>query len=174
MRGTISVFLIALVLAVAFYFMPQLVIHDMREAIKTHDQERFSQHVDYESVRESIKESLYEKISTEVAKKEESDMATGIATVMAAAIIGPMIDSLITPESIGAIIKGDKPNLDRQRQNDQPQNNDNNTDTKMWFESFSQFVVVVNKKGKSDDPVYLVFHRYGLFTWKLSEIHLKF
>jgi hypothetical protein len=42
----------------------------------------------------------------------------------------------------------------------------------MAYESVNRFVVTVKRKGTTDAPLSLVFHRQNILSWKLSGLRL--
>lgn len=156
--------------SVWFFFTPHLAVSTMKSAAEARDAAKLSSHVNFPALKESLKASFNAKLASEVTKEKDGDPFSALGAAMAAAFINPMIDALVTPESLAMMMKGDKP---------QPGTNaaastksDTDVNTAMSYESFDRFVVTVKKKGEASDPIGLVFNRDGLFSWKLSAIRL--
>jgi len=87
------------------------------------------------------------------------------------AFISPVIDALVTPESLAMIMKGDKPQFGMSKKESPKPAPD--TETSMSYESLNSFAVTIKKKNDTQEPVVLVFNRDGIFaSWKLSAIRL--
>jgi hypothetical protein len=117
-----------------------------------------------------LEASFNAKLASEVVKEKDRNPFAALGVAMAAALINPMIDALVTPESLAMMMKGDKPQPDEKIEN--ANSSDSDAETSMSYESFDRFVVTVKKKGSTEDPLGLVFNRDGMFSWKLSALRL--
>ena len=152
-----------------FYFTPHLAVSGMRSAAEAKDAAKLSDYVNFPAVKESLKASLNAKLATQVSKEQDGNPFAALGAAMAAALINPMIDALITPEGLAMMMKGDKP---RPGVNTEQQHADSNAETSMSYESFDRFVVTVKKKDATEEPLGFVFNREGMFSWKLSALRL--
>lgn len=170
--GAVAVLLVAI--AGWFYYMPYLAVTNMREAAEKKDSVALSRYINFPLVRESLKANLNAKMLSEMAKKRDGNPFAAQGAAFAMALVGPMVDAMVTPEALAMMLKGEKPSLEKSKPTaalasaaSEPE-----TETSMGYENFDQFVVSTRKKGASDDPVALVFQREGLISWKLAAIRL--
>ncbi len=152
-----------------FYFTPHLAVIGMKSAAEAKDAAKLSSYVNFPALKDSLKASFNAKLASEVTKEKDNPFAA-LGGALAAALINPMIDALVTPESLAMMMKGDKPQLTENTEKTKP--SDSDADISMSYESFDRFVVTVKKKGTTEEPLGLVFNRDGLFSWKLSALRL--
>lgn len=153
-----------------FYFTPHLAVSGMKAAAEARDGVKLAGYVNFPALKESLKASVNAKLAAEVAKEKGGNPFAAFGAALAAALVNPMIDALVTPESLAMIMKGNKPQL--ATKSEQPKSSDSENETSMSYESFDRFVVMVKKKGSTDEPFGLVFNRDGMFSWKLSALRL--
>jgi len=166
-----SAAVVLVVFGVWFFFTPHLAVSAMKSAAEAHDSAKLSSYVNFPALKENLKATFNAKLASEVTKEKDGNPFAALGAAMAAALINPMIDALVTPESLAMMMKGDKPQSEKNSapstQAEQP------ADTTMSYESFDRFVVTVKKKDETGEPVDLVFNRDGMFSWKLSAIRLS-
>ncbi len=142
----------------------------MKSAAEARDAAKFSSYVNFPALKDSLKASFNAKMVLEVQKKKDGNPFAALGVAMAAALINPMIDALVTPESLAMMMKGEKPGPGRNTT--APPQSEPNTETAMSYESFDRFIVTIKKKEEAGEPIGFVFKRDGLFSWKLSAIRL--
>jgi hypothetical protein len=157
-----------------YYYTPYLAVKNMRAAAESKDSATLSRYINFPSVRESLKASLNAKMLSEMAKKQEGNPFAALGAAFAMALVGPMVEAMVTPEALAMMMKGEKPSLEKSKPTATTASatSESDTETSMSYENFDQFVVSTRKKGATDDPVALVFQREGLFSWRLSAIRL--
>jgi hypothetical protein len=167
--GLTAVFIISL--GVWFYFTPHLAVHKMRRAAEARDSATLSSYINFPALKESLKASFSAKLASEAGKKQSDHPFAALGAVFAAALINPMIDALVTPESLAMIMKGERPDLETK---DRPKSPSAASETEIstGYESFDRFVVRIKKRGSPEEPVRFEFTREGLFSWKLSALRL--
>ncbi len=153
-----------------FYFTPHLAVSGMKSAAEAKDAAKLSGYVNFPALKESLKASFNAKLASEVTKEKDANPFAALGAVLAAALINPMIDALVTPESLAMMMKGDKPQPAKNAT--QSKSSASDADISMSYESFDRFVVTVKKKGGAEEPMGLVFNRDGMFSWKLSALRL--
>ena len=83
------------------YATPYLTIYTMKKAIENNDATKFSSHVNYPSLRESFKNIFKAAINKEMMKDSDKDgLGKAFSIAFASAIIDPLVDSFVTPESL--------------------------------------------------------------------------
>ena len=159
----------AVALAVAgLYATPFLALHQMRAAARAHDAQALAAFVDFPAVRESLKLGLRAKLVG-----ADATPANVMGAAVAGALLGPMVDALITAESLGRVLQGQPPTKAVQPVGAAPAQVDTQVETQMGYESPNRFVFAIKPTGSTDDPVELVLRREGLWRWKLSALRLS-
>lgn len=169
LKTKISITLLFVAFCTWFYFTPHLAVSEMKSAAKTRDAAKLSSYVNFPALKVSLKNSFNSKLALDVMKENDGNpFASG--TALAALFINPMIDALITPESLANLMRGDNPQ--RAPKTEQAKSPNSDTVTSMSYESFDRFVVTVKKVDTTEEPISLVFDRSGMFSWKLSALRL--
>jgi hypothetical protein len=163
---------------VGLYATPYLALHQMREAARTHDVQALAAYVDFPAVRESLKLGLRAKLVG-----GDVSPASVMGAEVAGALLGPMVDALITTESLGRVLQGQAPAQAVLLMGKAPPPvrvespietpMETRMQTQMGYESPSQFVFSIKPRGSDDDPVELVMRRDGLWRWKLAALRLS-
>ena len=166
--------LIALIIGIAFYLTPYLAFHNMKKAVENKDADTLSDYVDYPSLRESLKANLNAKMVGEITENKEANPFGTLGAVLAALLINPMVDVLITPESLAVLMKGERPQLDKSKSGLKADSKSERPKTEISrsYKSFNRFVVKVKEKGSDEEPVELLFKRDGLISWKLYALRI--
>lgn len=164
--------------AVAFYCTPYLTLKQMREAAKNHDAATLNSYIDYPALRESLKTSLSGSMSHALLKNKTDNGMNAFATMFAAAFVNPMVDTLITPESVSMMLRADLPNPSDSPQhhtetvsNEAAPDDDQHhkdTVTSGHYQDFNHFVATVAKKEHPQALFSFTFERDGLVSWKLK------
>ena len=159
---------------IGFYFTPHIAVDNMKKAADNKDVETLSDYVDYPAFRESLKANFNAMMASEVAKSKNNNLFEALGAALAAAIINPMIDSFVTPESLAMLMKGEKLQMENTRSGSRTESSRSEADAKMSMEydGINRFVVKVKGKDSSEDPVKLIFKRKGIISWKLSALRL--
>jgi len=169
----IALTVIATVVGVWFYFTPYIAANNMKSAAEANDSATLSSYINFPSLKESLKANFNAMLATEVVKSKEGNPFEALGAALAAAFINPMIDALVTPESLTMMMQGNKPDIEKGKPGtDKKPSEPSDTEMTMGYESFDRFAVSVRKKGDTDAPVTFVFHREGLLTWKLASLRL--
>lgn len=164
---------IAVIFGVYFYFTPYLAANSMKKAAEAKDTITLSSHINFPSLKESLKANFNAMVASEVVKSKNVNPFEAIGAALATVLINPMIDALVTPESLAMMMKGDKPVIDKgSPEKEKASSTNQDTDVHMGYESFDRFVVSVKKKGATEEPTAFVFYREGLLSWKLSALRL--
>jgi len=163
--------LLVLAAVVWLFFTPHIAVRGMRAAAEERNAAKLSGYVNFPAVKESLKASLNAKIAAETAREKDNPFA-GLGAALAAAFISPLIDALVTPESLAMIMQGDKPELGMAKK--ATPKSDPDTETTMAYEGVNSFVVTIRKKNNPNgETVGLVFNRDGLLSsWKLTALRL--
>ena len=174
-----------LVFGVWFYFTPHIAFNAMKAAIDARDAERLAAYVDFPALKDSVKSGINARIATQMGGADPANPFAALGAALAGALISPLVEALVTPESLAMILQGDRPEADKNRKPAPPsmpaepskpaQSSgpvESAREQSMGYESFNRFVVSVKKKGSTAEPLALVFGRDGWFTWKLIRLRL--
>jgi hypothetical protein len=168
MRKALPFFGIVALIAIGtwVYFTPHLALRSMRSAAEAGDGAALSGYVDFPAVRESLKTTVNGKVAS-VAQGTNSPLAL-FGAAFASALVSPMIDAFVTPESLALILNGVKPEPGGSVRVALPAEKD--VETTERYGDLSTFLVTVKTKGSTGEPIGLVLRRSGLVFWKLSAL----
>jgi len=164
-----------LMLLVGWYAAsPYLAFHQMRAAAERKDAEAFSEFIDFPAVRESLKASLTAKMMEEVGSASDDNPLAGAGAAFAMAMMGPMIDALISPQGIMLMMQGRKLG-ERVESAVDPSAATAPPRELTITSSYSDLDTFDVRVSPQDDPATqlgLRFKRHGLFSWKLTSIEI--
>jgi hypothetical protein len=158
------------VLGVWFYMTPYNAYSAMAKAAENRDATTLADYVNFPALRESVKANLNAKFSAEVARQGDGDPAAALGAAFASALINPMVEAMITPDSLTAMIRNGVPPSGEAA--GEAASAEARTETTKGYEGFNRFVVKVRRLDSGREPVVFVFHREGLVSWKLSAMRL--
>ena len=170
LRNRFFIATVVVALLAWFYFTPHLTFRGMRAAIESGDAARFNDYVNFPALKDNIKGTLNARLVSATTPNRARSRYEDLGTALAAAMIGQLVDALITPESMAMMLKGEKP-----RPGVIPsaaKSHDDAVDVSMKYETFDRFVVTARNRSGTDEPIILVFVRDGPFSWKLSAVRL--
>ncbi|MDT8364523.1 MAG: DUF2939 domain-containing protein [Nitrosomonas sp.] len=157
--------------SVWFYFTPHMAVSKIESAIEAKDTARLSEYISYPELKESLKAEFNTTLSTTAGQKINTDPFNALGAALVAGFVDPMIDTLVTPEGLAMMMKG---NVSRNNKHTSASSNPSDTDIQIstFYEDFNHFIVVASPLDAPNEPVKLVFNRHGLFSWKLSSVRL--
>jgi hypothetical protein len=161
-KGLATAALAAIMAAGAYwYWSPLLVVHQMKEAVRTHDVEAFNSHVDFPALRENMKD--------DIAGRPGDGALDGLGRLLG----GVVVDALVRPEAVMFVLEhGD---FAKKKHRDQPSADAPRDEPPPPDESKPKWVTEregVNRYIIRNDKIALVLVRSGFADWKLSELHL--
>ena len=157
------------------YATPYLTIYTMKKASENNDATKFSSYVNYPSLRESFKNTFKAAFNKELMRdsdKEEDGLgnlgkAFGIA--MASAIIDPLVESFVTPESLAMMMEGKKPKGNESNEKTATNSNEKKSSISMGYDGIDCFVLDA-KDDKNEIQFSFVFKRKGIWGWELTSV----
>ncbi len=166
---------VALLAAVAWYgASPYLAVKNMKDAADKRDAATLSSYVNYPALKENLKASFSASMNEKAAEKNNNPLA-GFGAALASAFMGPMIDAIVTPESLAAMMRGQKPKAaggaSEPATQDVATEKNNDPNVSLAYEGLNRFVVRVSPKEKPEQKTVLVFLREG-WSWKLNAVEL--
>jgi hypothetical protein len=144
---------------------PGWALHQMKAAADANDPDALSSYIDYPALREDLKAEISSQMMAE-AKKHKSRFG-GLGLAIGTAMIGPVIDGLVTPAGMRAALMAKR---DQAQVKAAPKAASalRVPDNPVFVRrGFSEFLVASKQQPKSG----LVFKRHGL-SWKLSGVDL--
>lgn len=172
MRHRHKLSLAAVLLAgLCFYATPYLALHQIRSAAAAQDAAKLAGYVDFPALRKSLKTGVQARlIGDQRNERGEPTPANVLGAAVAGALLGTMVDSLITTESLARLLQGRQPVAAVTGIGGEPP--PGKLQTRMAYEGTDRFVFSVSKPGEDEEPVDLVLRRDGLLHWKLAELRL--
>ena len=160
-----------LALLIGWYFAsPYITLHQMKSAAETGDAAGLSEHIDFPALKEDLKASFSAKMMAEAAKAPSDEPFAAAGSVLAMAMIGPMIDAMITPQAVAMMMEGKKPTpVNDSNQASTPQRK---PETSASYKGLNTFAVTVSEPEDQNSSFKLIFKRHGLFSWKLTSAEL--
>lgn len=157
-----------------FFASPYLAVKNMKDAADKRDATTLSSYVNYPALKENLKASFSAGMNAKAEEKSSNPLA-GFGAALASAFMGPMIDAIITPEGLAAMMRGQKPKAaggaTEPVTQDAPTKKSDDPDVALGYEGLNKFVVNVNPKDKPEQKTKLIFLREGL-SWKLNSVEL--
>lgn len=151
------------------YLAPYVAARRMKAAADARDAVELASYVDFLAVRESLKTGVSGKVAAATAPMHDNPLVAFGAAV-ASTLADPMIDALVTPESLALMLAGSVP--ERAAAMVGVAAPDAEVETSMGYDDFSTFVLTVKRKGSSGSPIGFVMSRTGIFSWKLTGVRL--
>jgi hypothetical protein len=169
-------FLALLFAGVWLYFTPWLAMRKIQAAAERGDAETLNEMVDFPAFRESVKQGVRTAVSREITQSDDtSNPFAAIGGMIAGALVGPMVDGLVTPEGIAALTNGIRPDSDGHRGGnggERERTIDPDVEIKRGYEGVDRFVIHFVDEKSGEEKLALVMRRQGLADWKLSGVRL--
>ena len=157
---------IVLVAALAWHFAsPAYTLSRMKAAAESNDADAMSAYIDYPSLRDDMKADLMAQMMTD-AEKDTSGFG-GLGMALGAAMVGPMIDGMVSPAGLKAAFASNKAKPTSGQVAKVPKALKMEDYPVIKRRGFSEFVVT----SKSEPDSGMIFIRHGL-SWKLSGVDL--
>lgn len=177
---------VALLIALGAYVAagPYLTVRAIRTAVERQDAAALSKQVDFPALRTSLKAQLTDRLVREAGPDLQSSTFGAIGLSLASGLVGGVVDAMVTPTGLGALMEGRKvwkrvggefstpsmtavpPDGGSAPVARAPRPFDG---AKYRYESLSRFTATV--QDESGRPIQFVMTRDGL-NWKLSDIRL--
>jgi hypothetical protein len=159
------------IFAIYLYASPYIALYNIKNAAEQKDADKLSGYIDFPSVKQSLKDQVKTAMVEDIAASDEQDGFEALGTMLAAAMIDPIIDGLVTPDGVALMLQGQK--LDFDLSNDTSENKakakNEDIDYKAGYLSFNRFKVQIIDADDADESLDVIMHRDGL-SWKVTRI----
>lgn len=168
LAGLVVIFLIYL------YASPYIALHNIKKAAEQGDADRLSGYIDFPSVKQSIKDQIKAALVEELVSNKEQDGFEALGTMLATAMIDPLIDGLVTPDGVALMVQGEKLDFDLNNDmpEDKPKANNEEVNYKARYLSFNRFKVQITDADDSEQSLDVIMRRDWL-SWKVTTINFN-
>ena len=162
------------IFAIYLYASPYLVLNSIKNAAQQGDADKLSGYIDFPSVKQSMKDQVKAAMVEELAASDEQDGFEALGTMLAAAMIDPLIDGLVTPDGVALMIQGQKLDFDlnNDKPEDKPKAKNEDIDYKAGYLSFNRFKVQIIDADDPNESLDVIMHRDWL-SWKVTRINFS-
>ena len=159
------------IFAIYLYASPYIALYNIKNAAEHKDADKLSGYIDFPSVKQSIKDQVKAAMVEELAASDEQDGFEALGTMLAAAMIDPIVDGVVTPDGVALMLQGQELDfgLDDKTTKDEPKVKDTDIDYKAGYLSFNRFKVQIIDADDTDESLDVIMHRDGL-SWKVTRI----
>lgn len=160
---------VILALFIGWYLAsPYIAVHQIKSAAQSRDAEALSEHIDFPALKESVKASMSASIMSNASKSSSDEPFAAAGSALALAMIGPMVDAMITPQAIAMMMQGEEPLSDQQQV--EPSAPKQDPDISSSYKDLDTFVITLKDNDKAKESASFILKRHGLFTWKLAAL----
>lgn len=162
------------IFAIYLYASPYLVLNSIKNAAQQGDADKLSGYIDFPSVKQSMKDQVKAAMVEELAASDEQDGFEALGTMLAAAMIDPLIDGLVTPDGVALMLQGQKLDFDLNNDTpeDKPKAKNEDIDYKAGYLSFNRFKVQIIDADDPNESLDVIMHRDWL-SWKVTRINFS-
>jgi hypothetical protein len=181
----------------ASFASPFWAMRQLRAAAAAGDSAALEHYVDFPALRESVKAELQTNVIAPMvadSKLKDSPIA-GVGAMMATAMLGPVVDSMVSPAGIAKMVQGralpGTGSAERASEaasaapsSPSPQTaapasppapaveSKADVHPQSHYDGPSRFIVTYDVGGSTAKSAQLILHRDGLFSWKLAGVKL--
>ena len=163
-----------IIFAIYLYASPYIALYNIKNAAEQKDADKLSGYIDFPSVKQSMKDQVKAAMVEELASSKEQDGFEALGTMLAAAMIDPLIDGLVTPDGVALMLQGQKLDFDLNNDTpeDKPKAKNEDVDYKAGYLSFNRFKVQIIDANDPDESLDVIMHRDWL-SWKVTRINFS-
>lgn len=164
---------IIVIFAIYLYASPYIVLNNIKKAAEQGDADKLSVYIDFPSVKQSMKDQVKAFMLEEIASSEEQDGFEALGTMLAAAMVDPIIDGVVTPDGVALMLQGQKLDFDlNQKSKNKPAPKGDDIDYKTSYLSFNRFKVQINDADDAENSIDVIMHRDWL-SWQVTRINFS-
>jgi hypothetical protein len=157
------------VVAATSFASPWWTLHRLQSAVARHDADAVSDQVDFPALRDSVKSQILTSLGRDARQTGDDNPFAAIARGFATAIVNPLVDAVVSPAGIAAMVEHGKVSIAKPAQ--EPAASDAEPPQRkphyaLHYRDWDRFAVT------ADDGGAFIFRRAGLWSWKLAGIEL--
>ncbi len=170
-RLLIGLLAVAGVLAVSSYASPWWRLHQLSTAVAERDAARVGEFVDFPALRENVKAQLLSRMEAGDSAQADSDNPLGgLARAVAVMAINPMVDAMVSPAGVTAMLEAGEVRVRRRPAAVTPASDQDRKRYTLSYRSWDR-VAIEGEDHQEGDGAFIL-HRDGLWSWKLGGIEL--
>lgn len=163
---------------------PWLTINKLKQAFEKKDTRQIEKIVDFPELREDFKEIAKATVMKNAAKELEGNPFAALGMMMANALIDPLIDSVISPAGLQALLLTGEMSVqpsDVLNENNSWSSKESTTEefklspdlsVKMNYTDLNEFKIELSNKKVIAEPISLFMEREGFADWKVTGIDI--
>ena len=163
---------------------PWLTVNKLKQAFEKKDTRQIEKIVDFPELREDFKEVAKATVMKNAAKELEGNPFAALGMMMANALIDPLIDSVISPAGLQALLSTGEMSIqpsDVLNENNSWSSKESTTEefkpspdlsVKMNYTDLNEFKIELSNKKVIAEPISLFMEREGFSDWKVTGIDI--
>ena len=163
---------------------PWLTVNKLKQAFEKKDTRQIENIVDFPELREDLKEVAKATVMKNAAKELEGNPFAALGMMMANALIDPLIDSVISPAGLQALLSTGEMSVqpsDVLNENNSWSSKESTTEefkpspdlsVKMNYTDLNEFKIELSNKKVIAEPISLFMEREGFADWKVTGIDI--
>ena len=163
---------------------PWLTVNKLKQAFEKKDTRQIGKIVDFPELREDFKEVAKATVMKNAAKELEGNPFAALGMMMANALIDPLIDSVISPAGLQALLSTGEMSVqpsDVLNENNSWSSKESTTEefkpspdlsVKMNYTDLNEFKIELSNKKVITEPISLFMEREGFADWKVTGIDI--
>ena len=163
---------------------PWLTVNKLKQAFEKKDTRQIEKIVDFPELREDFKEVAKATVMKNAAKELEGNPFAALGMMMANALIDPLIDSVISPAGLQALLSTGEMSVqpsDVLNENNSWSSKESTTEefkpspdlsVKMNYTDLNEFKIELSNKKVIAEPISLFMEREGFADWKVTGIDI--
>lgn len=173
MKGLLGLLVGVLLVAAA---SPYWVVSQMRSAAQAQDAAALSAFVNFPLLKDDLKSDLVSMMTAQAGYSGGVPSLSAMESAFALALVGPLVDALITPASVALMFQGEAPSLSGgdvdQPASDRGEMPSSDVTVQTGYTGLNTFDVTVTSPHVPDAPLRLTLARSGLFAWQLVALDI--
>ncbi|MBY0237885.1 MAG: DUF2939 domain-containing protein [Burkholderiaceae bacterium] len=161
-----------LALAAFAYASPYFTLHQIKNSLADKDADALSEHVDFPALRENVKGQVMAMMSARMSGPEMKDNPfAAMGQALGAAMVGPMIDSMVSPAGVVALMRNSASRSSSAGETKAPNSGEQiKPNYTVSYKGWDR--VTVRPAGSEAGEGTLTLRRHGLWNWKLTAIEM--
>ena len=163
---------------------PWLTVDKLKQAFEKKDTRQIEKIVDFPELREDFKEIAKARVMKNAANELEGNPFAALGMMMANALIDPLIDSVISPAGLQALLLTGEMSVqpsDVLNENNSWSSKESTTEefksspdlsVKMNYTDLNEFKIELSNKKVIAEPISLFMEREGFADWKVTGIDI--